>query len=185
MNKAQMEMLSVKSAIERTITGYTTSYSTTTFQGPENVNKFFDVVERFVASLFVSGQINNDYVVRPSNLGIEVTFSSGKQFSRLDLMLPDCLQWKERRQIPQEVELASYKARVTEGDSGAFCPHIPEELFADDTAAAASYDTWFAPAGTQRGSLVEVLPAECHFGQVSTTHDEIAAAYDYAKKFVG
>lgn len=60
MNKQQMEMLSVKSAIERTANGLIASFST--IPNP-NADLLYDEISRYMASLFASRQIDQDYRV--------------------------------------------------------------------------------------------------------------------------
>lgn len=60
MNKQQMEMLSVKSAIERTANGLIASFST--IPNP-NADLLYDEICRYMASLFASRQIDQDYRV--------------------------------------------------------------------------------------------------------------------------
>ncbi len=92
MDKKQMEMLSVKSAIERTIQGYISTY--TTLSG-NNSKEFFQAVERSVAAFFVSGQIDNNYLVRSINSGdIEIRFSTHGHYTCLTMFLPDPLKWR-------------------------------------------------------------------------------------------
>jgi len=85
MDRRQMEMLSVKSAVERTVQGYLASYT-------KNGNKgdLYNELCRYMAGLFASKQINRDYLVSlrdgPGNL--EVRFSVGSHISNLTFMLP-------------------------------------------------------------------------------------------------
>lgn len=90
MNEEQMEMLSVKSAIERMVQNYINTYSTN--GTPEG---FFDAVERMVASFFVGQQIGNTYQIRSTPEGtLEISFSSGAHGTRVTFLLPEILQWR-------------------------------------------------------------------------------------------
>lgn len=104
MNEQQMKMLSVKSAMERVIQGLITSYE---LSGTSK--EFFSGVERLVASFFVSGQIDNNHLVRSTQRGdLEIRFSTGGQFTCLSILLPESLQWKV--EIAQKKEESIRKA---------------------------------------------------------------------------
>ena len=94
INNSYTEMLSVKSAIERTVQGYITVYSTVA-QESNQVDQFFTAVERYVAALYVSGQIDNNYFVRTTNTGdLEISFVARTQHTRMTFLLPPTLMWK-------------------------------------------------------------------------------------------
>lgn len=96
MNKSQMAMLSVKSAIERTIGAYIASYAPTS-----DYKGFYAEIERYVASLFVSRQITNEYTVRSApNGNIEVNFVTDGQHSTVHYLLPSALRWKQTNVVP-------------------------------------------------------------------------------------
>jgi hypothetical protein len=90
MDRKQMEMLSVKSAIERMVQNYISAYSTT-----GSYKEFFTAVERLVASFFVSGQIESNYLVRSTTKGdLEVRFTACKHCTGLTFLLPEQLRWR-------------------------------------------------------------------------------------------
>lgn len=90
MNKEQMQMLSVKSAIERMVQNYINA-----FQANGTPKQFFDAVERMVASFFVGQQIENNFIVRAGAQGdLEISFTAHKHCSRITFMLPETLLWK-------------------------------------------------------------------------------------------
>ncbi len=95
MNKQQQEMLSVKSAIERTVAGVIAALtaSTTDSKGYQHL---FSEVERYIASLFVSYQITNNYSVRATDSGdICISFQSiDGHFGVVNYLLPPNLKWK-------------------------------------------------------------------------------------------
>lgn len=91
MNKDQLAMLSVKSAIERTVQAYISVYSQSS-----DYKGFFAEVERYVASLFVSRQISNNYSVRTTTKGdVEIKFVANGQYSSLLVLLPNEVRWKD------------------------------------------------------------------------------------------
>ena len=105
MDRRQMEMLSVKSAIERTIQGYLASFAKS-----GNKGDLYNELCRYMAGLFASKQINRDYLVSlrdgPGNL--EVRFSVGSHISKLTFLLP-------KHMVPVgDVELDAAIADVTQ-----------------------------------------------------------------------
>lgn len=84
-----MMMISVKSTMERMIQALIASY-----EPLNDSNTFFTAVERMVAGLFASQQIDSNYIVRPSGKNIEIRFSTGGHSSCLTYMLPSSLEWK-------------------------------------------------------------------------------------------
>jgi len=91
MDKNQMEMLSVKSAIERMVQNYISTY-----QATGSYKEFFTAVERLVASFFVGQQIDNSYLVRSIHAGrtLEIRFSTQGHCTRITFLLPDSLKWR-------------------------------------------------------------------------------------------
>jgi len=89
MDNKQMKMVSVKSTMERMIQAMIASY-----EPLKDADAFFTAVERMVAGLFASQQIDNNYLVRPSGKNIEIKFSTGGHYSCLTYMLPPSLEWK-------------------------------------------------------------------------------------------
>jgi hypothetical protein len=85
MNKAQMEMLSVKSAIERTISGLIVSYSTNPTTAADNL---YNDVCRYMASLFASQQIDRDYRVELVDNNINVSFWTRGNATGLTFLIP-------------------------------------------------------------------------------------------------
>lgn len=82
----QQEMLSVKNAIERTVHAYFTTHATT-----ESKTKEQDVVEdvrKYVAALYVSGQIASDFTVKASNVSIDVTFTFNGHHNTTSYLIP-------------------------------------------------------------------------------------------------
>lgn len=109
MTKDQMEMLSVKSAIERTIAGLAASYTADVWKDVEaQITGFFSDVERYVASLYVSRQIDSDFAVCSTNNGIKVVFSTRGHFSQVTYFLPKELWWSNlaKNKALQELSLA-------------------------------------------------------------------------------
>lgn len=101
MTKYQMEMLSAKSAIERAVQGYIATYSRMD-ASPDTVNQFFDTVEKLVAAMFVSGQINNNYLVRADNVGnLHIAMTVGQHNTQLTFLLPISLRWTVEKMIPK------------------------------------------------------------------------------------
>lgn len=114
-----MEMLSVKNAIERMVQNYITAY--TTNQGTEK--EFFGAIERLVASFFVGGQIDNNYLVRSAGMGIEISFSTKGHCTRMTFILPPALCWKPKaKSKPLTVE--EFEAEYL----GSFNSKSPENL---------------------------------------------------------
>lgn len=100
MNKDQMEMLSVKNAIERTVQSQITAMLSRTYAAADVSKYFFEYVERYVAGLFVSGQINNDYQVRSDiNGDLVVAFSTCGQKVDTTFMLPNFLRWTKNTSV--------------------------------------------------------------------------------------
>jgi len=89
MDKNQMEMLSVKNAIERMVQNYIN-----TFNAKGSPNEFFDAVERMVASFFVGQQIDNNYSVKSTERSVEISFSTKGHGTRLTFLLPKTLTWE-------------------------------------------------------------------------------------------
>lgn len=86
MNKHQMEMLSVKSAVERTVQGLISSYSQIPLPNPHGL---YEEICRYMASLFASRQIDQDYQVERGVSGkLEITFRTQGQISSLTFMPP-------------------------------------------------------------------------------------------------
>ncbi len=83
MNKSQMEMLSVKSAIERTVHSLVSSYST----APDQEGLYTELC-RYMAGLFASKQISNDYQVTIRGQSLEVRFITAGNISKLTFLLP-------------------------------------------------------------------------------------------------
>jgi hypothetical protein len=117
MDKKQMEMLSVKSAIERMVQNYISTYTTT-----GSYKEFFDAVERLVASFYVGHQIDNNYLVRSVGLGLEIAFTTKGHGTRITFMLPENLRWKVSVAKPQqpdtgtmEYDTRSDKVRMYDG----------------------------------------------------------------------
>lgn len=94
MDEKQMEMLSVKSAIERTVQNYINVYFFQAREGVENsCNQLFNTVERLIASFFVGQQIDNNYVVRSLKTGdLEISFTTNGHCTTLTFILPDQLK---------------------------------------------------------------------------------------------
>jgi len=86
MNRNQQEMLSVKSAIERTIQGLVTSYSQAPLPNPYGL---YEEICRYMASLFASRQIDQDYQVERKVDGrLDITFRTHDQISSLSFLPP-------------------------------------------------------------------------------------------------
>lgn len=86
MASNQQEMFSVKNAIERTVHAYFTVHAKT-----ESQTKLQDVVEdvrKYVAALYVSGQIAPDFTVSASSKAIDVQFTFNGQLSRTSYLVP-------------------------------------------------------------------------------------------------
>ena len=85
MNNSQMDMLSVKSAIERTVRGLVASYTSTCGTKPDLYND----VCRYMAGLFASKQITRNYTVSIEKKSLDVSFeSNAKHYSKLSFLLP-------------------------------------------------------------------------------------------------
>lgn len=89
MNKDQMEMLSIKSAIERTVSGYIAAFKTS-----GDCSGFLCEIERYLAALFVSNQITNDHSVVLNKKDIDVRFVARGQYCTLTFLIPSELQPK-------------------------------------------------------------------------------------------
>ena len=85
MNASQMQMLSVKSAIERTVSGLIVSYATNPSTAADNM---YNDVCRYMASLFASQQIDRDYRVELLNNNLSVAFWSRGNSTSLSFLLP-------------------------------------------------------------------------------------------------
>lgn len=123
MNSSQMEMLSVKSTVERTLNGYAISHLSDNDVTPQQrVNNFFNDVERYVAMLFVSGQIDNNYLVRSTHQGIEVKFTTRGQYTCVNFLLPEELRWTVRKMISRktEYETIAYKEAYVDTKPGTY-----------------------------------------------------------------
>lgn len=88
MNKSQMAMLSVKSAIERTVQGYLASYAAS--KQNQQTDLYNDIC-RYMAGLFASRQIDRDYVVGVRNRSLEVSFTVAGNKSHLSFMVPSTI----------------------------------------------------------------------------------------------
>lgn len=88
MNKSQMAMLSVKSAIERTVQGYLASYATS--KQNQQTDLYNDIC-RYMAGLFASCQIDRDYIVGVRNRSLEVSFTVAGNKSHLSFMVPSTI----------------------------------------------------------------------------------------------
>lgn len=84
MDRSQMEMLSVKNAIERTLSSYVAVHSFIE-DGCSNIDypSFIEDVEKYIAALFAGGQIERDFAVSSSQTSgrVEVTFAVNTQRS--------------------------------------------------------------------------------------------------------
>lgn len=85
MNRSQMEMLSVKSAIERTIHAMVSAQATTK---RSDYGDLYNEACRYMASLFASKQIDRDYVVHVQGKNLEIKFKAMGNWSCLTFMLP-------------------------------------------------------------------------------------------------
>lgn len=136
MNKSQMEMVSVKNAIERTIAGLVATYTKDLWSDPaQQVQQFFGEVERYVASLFVSRQITNDFSVTSSAMGINVRFVTPTgDHSAVNYMLPAVLMWSntQKKQEPVQLDIDLTLPELPVGDVTYFetaeFPYIDPEV---------------------------------------------------------
>lgn len=109
MTKDQMEMLSVKSAIERTVAGLIASYTTSVWKDTEaQITGFFSDVQRYIASLYVSRQIDSNFCVWSTDTTLKVEFTAHGHHSHVTYLLPISLQWGNlsNNKAQQELSLA-------------------------------------------------------------------------------
>lgn len=103
MSPEQVKMLGVKATIERAIQSYTTVYST---YAAGMHSAFVDEVDRFVAGLYASRQIDKSYTVAMSSSGfLEVVFSVGSHASIVNYMVPSKL-WPTKQPAPTTAPIA-------------------------------------------------------------------------------
>lgn len=87
------QMLSVKSAIERVVQGQVAVCLAAVAAGTytrEHFTTMAETVEKFIASLYISGQINREFTVETSMTGMRLTvkFGVGEHVSVVDNILP-------------------------------------------------------------------------------------------------
>lgn len=199
MDKKQKEMLSVKSAIERTIQSYISTYTTLT---GNNSKEFFQAVERSIAAFFVSSQIDNNYIVRSTTSGdVEVYFSSHGHCTCLTMLLPESLKWKLDvvKQIPSNIVKADVadEWKVPYIDVGtmnaekvkAYLDVVKSEIrqqrigsnprsTEDVYNPRALEEDFFFPSHHTRGSKVETLPPVSGAGvPITVTTNDLRKEY--------
>lgn len=104
MNAYQKEMLSVKNAIERMVQGQISSFS----KNPDtnSADLLFSQVDRFIAGLYVSGQIESVYSVSVTGGNqLEISFGCAGQKSTVTFLLPRELSFRKEA-APSQVELS-------------------------------------------------------------------------------
>lgn len=110
MNASQMEMLSVKSAIERTVAGLIVSYSANTRPTPTSVSEnLYNDICRYMASLFASQQIDRDYKVELARNNINVTFWTRGNATGLTFLVPYKLP---KHELPKQEPLGEPYQKV-------------------------------------------------------------------------
>jgi hypothetical protein len=174
MNNEQMQMLSVKSALERTIQAF--SAARAACDGTTSEHRFhclLEDVEKYVAALFASNQIDRDFTVNSSmTLGyIEVRFSTQGHQSTLTVMLPASLRSKEAA-WPFPIS-----ARHAEMEFVSNVPSVEEAVPYPD-AMYVPFDD-YQDAVTEYHSQLNLIKE-----QMMTDDDAAAQAYERAKKFV-
>jgi hypothetical protein len=159
------QMLSVKNAIERVVQGQIAVCLAAVAAGSytrEHFTEMAETVEKFIASLYISGQIDRDFSVETSMTALRtrVKFSLGGHFSEVDNMLPRELgkpQWVSRQEVVSEMPL----------------PEITYVQFDE-------YQDTVAEFNQQKNLIKEQALAEEVFG---LKEDPAIAAYEHAKKF--
>lgn len=104
MNVYQKEMLSVKNAIERMVQGQISSFS----KNPDtnSADLLFSQVDRFIAGLYVSGQIESVYSVSVTGDNqLEISFGCAGQKSTVTFLLPRELSFRKEA-APSQMELS-------------------------------------------------------------------------------
>lgn len=178
MNDEQMQMLSVKSALERTIQAF--SAARAAYDGTTSEHRFhclLEDVEKYVAALFASNQIDRDFAVNSSmTFGhIEVKFSTQGHQSTLTVMLPASLRSTEAAwPFPTS-------ARHAEMELVSNVPSVEETLPYPDAMYVPfdDYQDAVAELNQQKNLIKERAQAEEFFG---LKEDPAIAAYEYAKK---
>lgn len=127
MNQAQMEMLSVKSAIERTVAGLFSTYASLYTTPSERANKLTQAASQYTASLYASGQIESACVTLEEKQ-LSIAFSAGGHTSAVSFLLPTAFISKAtptRREDPlPSVEHISFD------DSPAVSENCTQETYA-------------------------------------------------------
>lgn len=88
MNRAQMEMLSVKSAIERTVAGLLATHAYLDVSSRERTTKLLQAVSQYTAALYASGQLEAARVTLDGSC-VVVAFDARGQTSTLTFLLPE------------------------------------------------------------------------------------------------
>lgn len=95
-------MLAVKSVMELQINKLIEYHTKIDATERQRVTMFFDSVERYVASLFVARMVDNNYLVRSIDAGLEIRFSAGGHATAITFMIPPALKWEVKKMIPQK-----------------------------------------------------------------------------------
>lgn len=175
------QMLSVKDAIERVVRGQIAVCLTAVAAGTYTRDHFTtmaETVEKFIASLYISGQIDRDFSVSTSVTALRLTvkFSLGGHYGVVDNMLPAELRGalpKMRRTVDDEIPL----------------PDISFVEFDEyqDTVAQFNQQKNLIKEQTQARELTEdrMRTAMDTFVPVQEIDADVIDAYERAKKFVG
>lgn len=179
MDRSQMEMLSVKSAIERTLSSYVAVH-TEIKDGYAclNFTPFIEDVERYVAAMFAGGQIERDFSVSSSATSgcVEVLFAVGQQRSRVTFLMPPGLRIAPPQSArPVTIDKPPVQPELNFESHTTLLPDVNHVSFDDFQQASAEWNQEIAMA---RSRAQEADLARTHAG------DDAIDAYERAKKFV-
>lgn len=94
-------MIAVKSMMELQIDKLIEYHMKIDATERQRVTMFFDSVERYVASLFVARMVDNNYLVRSIDAGLEIRFSASGHATAITFMIPTALKWEVKKMINQ------------------------------------------------------------------------------------